>query len=183
MHRALTTRRHTRWISLAAVLLFYPMAVSAAAQSLPGWGPYSFGKTPSELMTETKRVLLPGKGGPDLLDTARINGQLYTVGLYFRGANPLGQKLWKIQLHAAELAKMDQARCREFFAKIAEELKKKYGEMEGNAAKVPLAQAAASSRKFDDGSTLMISETFLGGCDVNITYEAPPLQPIEGQGF
>lgn len=130
----------------------------------------------------TERELLPGKGGSDLSDSANINGVLYTVGLYFRGA--ADPKLWKIQLHA-ELGKMDQARCREFFEKIAKEVKDKYpgGEWKGDTGKVPLAQAAAYSRKFDDGSTLMISETFVGGCDVNITYVAPRPQPIEGSGF
>jgi hypothetical protein len=179
MHRAPSVRRHTRRISLAALFLAYPLAATAVAQSMPGWGPYNLGMSRQEIITG-KRELLPGKGGPDLLDSARIDGQLYTVGLYFRGASD--PKLWKIQLHA-ELGKMDQGSCRSFFEKIAGELKKKYGEMEGNAAKAPLAQAAAYGKKFGDGSTLRILETFVGGCDVNVTYEAPPLQPIEGLGF
>jgi hypothetical protein len=180
MHRAPSFRRHTRRISLAALFLVYPLAATAVAQSLPGWGPYNLGTPRSKVVTGEERVLLPGKGGPDLLDSARIDGQLYTVGLYFRGASD--PKLWKIQLHP-ELGTMDKGGCRRFFENIAEELKKKYGEMEGNAAKAPLAQAAAYGKKFGDGSTLRISETFVSGCDVNVTYEAPPLQPIEGSGF
>jgi hypothetical protein len=113
-----------------------------------------------------------------------IDGQLYTVGLYFRGAPP-DSKLWKIQLHAEELGKMDQARCRGFFEKIAVELKNKYPgeEWKGSAEKARLAQASAYGRNFENGSTLRISETFVGGCEVNITYEARPLQPIEDAGF
>jgi hypothetical protein len=181
MNRACPLRRDARLISFAALFIVYPLAATAFAQSLPGWGPYSFGMARSEITTKG-RVLLPGKGGSDLSDSANINGQLYTVGLYFRGATDT--KLWKIQLHA-ELGKMDQGRCRDFFEKIAGELKNKYpGESwKGTTEKARLAQAGAYGRKFDDGSTLSISETFVGGCDANITYEAPPLQPIEGLGF
>jgi hypothetical protein len=180
MHRTPSFRCQTGRISLAALFLVYPLAATAVAQSLPGWGPYNFGTPRSKVVAGEGRVLLPGKGGPELLDSATIDGQLYTVGLYFRGASD--PKLWKIQLHA-ELGKVDRSGCRDFFVKIAGDLKEKYGEMEGNASKAPLAQAAAYGKKFGDGSTLRILETFVGGCDVNVTYEAPPLQPIEGLGF
>jgi hypothetical protein len=130
----------------------------------------------SDVITGT-RVLSPGTGGSDLLDRARIDGQLYAVGLYFKGAAP---KLSKIQLHAEIATKMDQGRCRDFFEKIAGEVKEKYGEMQGNTAKVPLiGQVVAYTKKFGDESTLTISEIFSDRCDVNVTYEAPPLQPIE----
>jgi hypothetical protein len=183
VHRAPFFNRHTRRISLAALLLAYPLAATATAQSLRGWGPYAFDMTRSEAISQTKRLLLPGKGGPDLLDSARINGQLYTVELYFRGA--FDPRLWKVQLHAETATKMDQGRCRDLFEKIAAELKNKYPgeEWKGSAEKARLAQASAYGRSFENGSTLRISETFVGGCDVNITYEAPPLQPIEGLGF
>jgi len=104
------------------------MAVSAAAESLPGWGPYIFGMSRSDV-TKGERVLLPGTGGPDLLDSARIDGQLYTIELYFRGGD---QKLWKIRLHAA-LGNINQVRCREDFEKIAEKVKKKYPGGNGKA--------------------------------------------------
>src|SRR5215469_2686636 len=177
MHRAPSFRRHTRWIALAAVFLFYPMAVSAAAESLPGWGPYIFGMSRSDV-TKGGRVLLPGTGGPDLLDSARIDGQLYAVELYFRGDD---QKLWRIRLHAA-LGNVNQVRCREDFEKIAEKVKKKYpgGEWKSDAGKA-FDQIAAYSREFDRGSTLRILKGSVGGCDVNVEYVAPPLLPLEGK--
>jgi len=98
MHRALSLRRYTRRILLPALLLTFPLAATAVEQStLPGWGPYTFGMAPlhaisaasspvSPATTQTARVLLPGterrdlSGRPDdLLDSAKINGQLYTV--------------------------------------------------------------------------------------------------------
>jgi len=166
-----------RWIALAAVFLLYPMAVSAAAEPLPGWGPYLFGMSRSDV-TKGERVLLPGTGGPDLLDSARIDGQLYVVELYFRGDN---QKLWKIRLHAA-LGNINQVRCREDFEKIAEKVKKKYpgGEWKSDAGKA-FDQIAAYSREFDRGSTLRILKGSVGGCDVNVEYVAPPLLPLEGK--
>jgi len=177
VHRAPSFRRHTRRISLAALFLAFPLAATAVAQSLEGWGPYTFGLSRSDVISKSGRVLLPGTGG-NLLDSARINGQPYTVELYFRGADP---KLWKIQLHA-ELGgtKMDKAGCRDLFEKTTGDLKKKYGGMEGKTVKSPVFGQVSSYEKRVGDATLNISELYSDRCDVNVTYEAPPLQPIEG---
>ena len=177
MHRAPSFRRHTRRISLAALFLAFPLAATAVAQSLEGWGPYTFGLSRSDVISKSGRVLLPGTGG-NLLDSARISGQPYRVELYFRGADP---KLWKIQLHA-ELGgtKMDKAGCRDLFEKTTGDLKKKYGGMEGKTVKSPVFGQVSSYAKRVGDATLNISELFFDRCDVSVAYEAPPLQPIEG---
>jgi hypothetical protein len=179
VHRAPSFRRYTRRVSLAVLFLAYPLA--AAAQSLQGWGPYTFGLSRSDVISKSDgigQVLLPGKGGPDLLGSARINEQLYTVEFYLRGADP---RLWKIQLHA-ELSgrKMDKDGCRAFFEKIAGDLKKKYGGMEHKTAKAPVFGQITSYEKRVGDVTINISESYSDRCDVNVTYEAPPLKPIEG---
>src|SRR5260370_32276632 len=121
MDRAPSFRRHTRRISLAGLFLAYPLVATAVADNpatqstLEGWGQYKCGTPVTTVNPGEGRELLPGKGGLDLLDSTRIGGQLYTVELYFRG---VAKKLFKIQLHAEELAKMDQGGCRGFFEKI-----------------------------------------------------------------
>jgi hypothetical protein len=159
------------------------LAATAVAQppySLPdGWGPYKFDDSKSDVISKSGRVLLPARGGgPDLFDSTRINGQLYTVDLSFRGFNP---KLYRIELHAElGLGKMDKDGCISFFKKLAGDLKQKYGEMEFKTEKVPLRGQISSYQKKVGDATLNISENFTDRCDVNVRYEAPPLQPYEG---
>lgn len=184
MGRTSYLRRHARRILFVALFVGLPWATTAFAQSLPGWGPYRFGTFRSKIVTDEGRVLLPGKGigGADLLDSARIDGQLYTVGLWFRGAVP-DAKLWKIQL-LPELGKMDQAGCNRFFEKIAGKLKDKYGEMQGDAARsLVVGRVAAQRKQFEDGSTLTASVIASDRCNVDVTYQAPPVRPIDASGF
>ena len=206
MHRAPSFRRHTRRISLAALLLAYPLVATAVAQNPPnqppppdGWGPYKFGTLRSQI--KPGEAAHPGKGQLELLDSATIDNQLYTVSVYFRGDpdNPSTQKVGKVQLHP-ELKRMNSAQCYQAFEDVAKAVMEKWGTekwvtMEPKPATPALArqlsgQPKAYVRKFGDGEpgpTLTISKRFFNNeCDVNVTYEAPPappLRPIEGRGF
>jgi hypothetical protein len=203
MHRAPSFRRHTRRISLAALFLVYPLAATAVAQnpsSQPpdGWGPYKFGT----LRSEVKRgeAARPGKGPLELLDSATIDNQLYTVSVYFRGdpLNTSTQKVGKVQLRP-ELVRMNSGQCGQAFEDIAKAVMEKWGTdkwvMEPKPATPYLVrqlsrEAKSYEKKFGDGEpgpTLKISKQFFNNkCDVNVTYEAPPappLKPIKGSGF
>jgi hypothetical protein len=187
MHRAPSFRRHTLRISLAVLFLAYPLVATAVAEtatSPDGWGPYKFGTLRSEL--KPGEAVRPGKGPLELLDSATIGNQLYTVSVYFRGDpyNPSTQKVDKVQLHP-ELKKMDRGRCGQTFEEIAAAVMDKWGKMEPNTATSRLSgQVKSYTRTFDEGgSILRISEIFLDRCDVNVMYEAAPPKRIEGFGF
>lgn len=204
VHRAPHFRRYTRRISLAALFLLYPLAASAVAQNPPGqppdgWGPYKFDTPRSEV--KPGEAVRPGKGPLELLDSATIDNQLYTVSVYFRGdpLNTSTQKVGKVQLHP-ELVRMNSGQCGRAFEDIAKAVKEKWGTekwvtFEPKPGTAYLARRLSGKpksyvRKFGDGvpgPTLTISKQLINNeCDVNVTYEAPPappLKPIKGSGF
>jgi hypothetical protein len=204
VHRAPYFRRYTRRISLAALFLLYPLAAPAVAQNPPsqppdGWGPYKFGTLRSEV--KPGEAARPGKGPVELLDSATIDNQLYTVSVYFRGdpVNTSTQKVGKVQLHP-ELVRMNSGQCGQAFEDIAKAVMEKWGtdkwvKMEPKPATPRLTRQLSGEpksfvKKFGDGEpgpTLTISKQFFNNkCDVSVTYEAPPappLKPIKGSGF